>query len=357
MHNSPIRTSIPDRMTSTQPSEEARLSALRAYDILDTGPEKSFDDLTSLASHICDTPIALISLVDSERQWFKSKVGLDLSETSRDIAFCSHAIEEPDLFVVRDAAQDERFASNPMVLSEPKIRFYAAVPVFTSDGQHALGTLCVIDREPRDLDANQQEALRALARQVQAQLELRLSLRREHELARIDPLTSVPNRRAFYEVLQRERHRLERNGRPLTLAYIDLDNFKEVNDGFGHKAGDSVLTAVASVMARSLRKADVVARLGGDEFAIMLPETNADAARQVVTKLHMRLMEAMKENGLPITFSIGSVTFTGALGTVEDLLQKADELMYAVKIHGKSNVRFEVVSEMSDQNPVELRRS
>jgi len=344
-------------MKSPKPSEEARLTALRAYDILDTGPEKSFDDLTSLASHVCETPIALISLVDSDRQWFKSRIGLEVSETSRDIAFCSHAIDQPDLFMVRDAAQDERFANNPMVVSEPKIRFYAAAPVFTSDGQHALGTLCVIDREPRELDANQQEALRALARQVQAQLELRVSLRREHELARMDALTAVPNRRAFYEVLQRERHRLERSGRPLTLAYVDLDNFKEVNDNFGHMAGDSVLTTVASVMSRSLRKADVVARLGGDEFAIMLPETNVEAARQVATKIHLRLMEAMEHNGLPVTFSVGVVTFTVALGTVEDLLQKADELMYSVKIHGKSNVRFEVVSEGSALNPVELRRS
>jgi diguanylate cyclase (GGDEF)-like protein len=336
--------------------EQARLTALRAYGILDTGPEKSFDDLTALAAHVCDTPIALISLVDTDRQWFKSKIGLELSETTRDIAFCSHAIEQADLFVVRDATKDERFLSNPLVLSEPKIRFYAAVPVFSSEGEHALGTLCVIDREPRDLDEKQAEALRALARQVQAQLELRLSLRREKELARIDPLTSVPNRRAFYEVLQRERHRLQRFARPLTLAYVDLDNFKEVNDSFGHKAGDSVLTTVASVMAGSLRKADVVARLGGDEFAILLPETNAEAARQVITKLHLRLLASMAQNGLPVTFSIGTVTFVTALESVEDLLQKADELMYFVKLHGKSDVRFDTVSEAPVPDPAALRQ-
>jgi len=343
-------------MAATEPKEAARLTALRAYDILDTGPEKSFDDLTSLASHVCETPIALISLVDSDRQWFKSKIGVEFSQTSRDIAFCSHAIEQPDLFVVRDATQDKRFAENPMVVAEPQIRFYAAMPVFSSDGEHALGTLCVIDREPRDLDEKQAEALRALARQVQAQLELRLSLRREKELARIDPLTSVPNRRAFYEVLQRERHRLQRTTRPLTLAYVDLDNFKEVNDNFGHKAGDSVLMTVASVMAGGLRKADVVARLGGDEFAILLPETNAEAAQQVMTKLHLRLLASMAQNGLPVTFSIGAVTFTVALESPEDLLQKADELMYFVKLHGKSNVRFETVSEASARDAAVLRR-
>lgn len=343
-------------MVSDEPKEQARLTALRAYDILDTTPEKSFDDLTSLASHVCETPIALISLVDSDRQWFKSKVGLDLAQTSRDISFCGHVIEQSDLFIVRDATKDERFSSNPLVVSEPNIRFYAAMPVFSSDGEHALGTLCVIDREARDLDERQAEGLRALARQVQDQLELRLSLKREKALARIDPLTSVPNRRAFYEVLQRERHRLQRSARPLTLAYIDLDNFKEVNDNFGHKAGDSVLMTVSSVMVGALRKADVVARLGGDEFAILLPETNADAARQVITKLHLRLMASMAQNGLPVSFSIGVVTFTVALESPEDLLQKADELMYFVKLHGKSNIRFESVAEASAPDPVELRQ-
>src|SRR5256885_2434655 len=185
-------------------NESERLAALRSYEILDTEPEKSFDDLTSLASHVCETPIALISLVDSHRQWFKSRVGLDIDETARDISFCSHAIHQSDLFIVKDAAQDERFAQSELVTQEPKIRFYAAAPIYTSDGLHALGTICVLDRVPRELNATQEEALRALGRQVQAQLELRLSLNREKKLARIDPLTGVANRRAFYEVLQRE---------------------------------------------------------------------------------------------------------------------------------------------------------
>ncbi|HKU26682.1 MAG TPA: ATP-binding protein [Candidatus Sulfotelmatobacter sp.] len=155
--------------------EGARLAELRRYKILDTDPEKAFDDLTLLASYVCQSPIALITLIDAKRQWFKSRVGVSITETPREISFCSHAIREPDLLIISDATCDERFKTNPFVAAEPKIRFYAGAPFRSSNG-HPLGTLCVLDCVPRQLTLEQQEALRALSRQVQAQLELRHNL-------------------------------------------------------------------------------------------------------------------------------------------------------------------------------------
>jgi anti-sigma regulatory factor (Ser/Thr protein kinase) len=164
-------------MTAT--AETERLAALRRYRILDTEPEQRFDDLALLASHICGTPMALITLVDEHRQWFKANVGVSAAETSRAISFCTHAIQQRDLFVVCDATIDERFRDNPQVTGDSHIRFYAGAPLVTPDG-HALGTLCVVDRTPRTLSREQVQALDALRRQVESQLELRLNL---YELA------------------------------------------------------------------------------------------------------------------------------------------------------------------------------
>jgi GAF domain-containing protein len=187
-------------------NDAARVSALQKYAILDSEPEQAFDDLTLLASYVCKTPIALISLIDEDRQWFKSKVGISATETSRDIAFCSTAIQQPDVFVVPDTLQDERFRTNPLVVSEPNIRFYAGAPLINEDG-YALGTLCVIDRAPRNLAVDQEAALKALSRLVLMQLEFRRNLillkealsdrtreehERERELKRVqDTLTRV----------------------------------------------------------------------------------------------------------------------------------------------------------------------
>ena len=195
---------IETSMTPPMPSNEARrLASLEAYGILDTIPEQAYDDITHLASMIAGTPISLISLVDEQRQWFKSRVGLDVPETPRQYAFCAHALSAPDqVMVVPDAVADPRFVDNPLVTSAPDIRFYAGAPLVTPDGD-ALGTLCVIDREPRELTPARLDALVALSRQVMAQLELRVAV--------IDLEDSAAEQARYEQQLERYHQELERS--------------------------------------------------------------------------------------------------------------------------------------------------
>lgn len=202
--------------------EAQRLVALERTGIMDTEAEQVFDDLVQLASLICGTPIALVSLVDAERQWFKARVGLDARQTPRDQAFCAHAIQRTEpLLEVPDAQSDPRFAANPLVTGEPRIRFYAGAPIVTAEG-HALGTVCVIDRKPRALSPDQREALVVLARQAARQLEWRRS--------------SQAQARALHDEMAQNRERLEHAMAAATLglalqAYIDSSHvYRFVND-------------------------------------------------------------------------------------------------------------------------------
>src|SRR5262245_1328070 len=198
-------------MNAPKPTEKKRLAVLWQYELLDTVPEEVFDDLTELAARICEAPIALISLVDENRQWFKSKVGITTNETSRDISFCAHAIEQDDLFIIPDATKDKRFSHNPLVTSDPKIRFYAGAPLVTPDG-HAIGTLCVIDKVARQLRPEQQQALRVLARHVMTQLELRRHARELADAHKAREATKDELDKAHAEVANLKRQLAELKG-------------------------------------------------------------------------------------------------------------------------------------------------
>lgn len=236
-------------------NEPERLAYLQSLKILDTAPEEDFDRITLLASHICQTPIALISLVDSDRQWFKSRVGLSLTETSRDIAFCAHAITEPEIMIVADAAKDARFAQNPLVTSDPKIRFYAGAPLTTEDNL-ALGTLCVLDRVPRKLTREQTDALRALSSLVMSHLDMRRKLgelrqallddrRRQRTLQKAKNTTESISRRKS-EVLLKVGHQVR-----TVMAQIETLSRQVLNLGMDDAGRDSVKAILSH--ARSLQ--------------------------------------------------------------------------------------------------------
>ena len=302
--------------------EAARLAALRSLGLLDTEPDERFDRITRMAQRILDVPIALVSLVDADRQWFKSRQGLDRPETSRSVAFCAHAIAQHDVMVVEDATADPRFADNPLVTGDPEVRFYAGAPISGPDG-HVLGTLCVMDRRPRTLDARDRQTLEDLAEMVQDEIEY-------VQLAISDELTGLSNRRGMDFLGRQVLAVCARQGSPALLLYVDVDRFKEINDEHGHQAGDRALKAVAHALVGSFRHADVLARLGGDEFAALL--AGADDVTVPMERFDVTLRRAAAEAGFPISVSIGSAVFDPAdPADLDDLLAQADASMYEDK--------------------------
>ena len=300
-------------------NEDDRLAALHALGLLDTEAEEHFDRITRLAQRVLGVPIALVSLVDGDRQWFKSRVGLEPQETSRDASFCAHAIvDDAQVFVVPDATVDHRFSDNPLVVGQPEIRFYAGSPIAAPDGSK-LGTLCVIDRVPRQLDAADEQALRDLAAIVERELEVRQS-------TMIDPLTGVYNRRGFELLAAHVFRTARRQAVPVSIVYLDLDGLKVVNDGQGHRAGDALIVRAADTLTATFRDSDVVARLGGDEFAVLLTGEHA------VDRALERLDRAVAADGSGLSFSRGSVTFEVDADTrLADMLARADSAMYEQK--------------------------
>lgn len=327
-------------MTAPFPDDEdERLSVLQSYDILDTAPDEAFDRITRLASGILKTPIALVSLVDKDRQWFKSRHGIDAEETSREVAFCGHAILGKDVLVVPDATNDPRFRDNPLVLDDPKIRFYAGAPLRTRSG-HNLGTLCVIDTAPKDLDHFQRLLLQDLAAIVIDEMELR-------RLASTDPLTGALNRRHFMELAERELRGAKRYGYPLTVALLDVDRFKSINDGYGHSVGDAVLKELTAFCQQQIREHDIFGRYGGEEFIMVLPYADLAAAGTVLERLRVRVAGMrlpVGPEGLGFTISIGASQVRPDDDGLRFALDRADRALYGAKTAGRDRVILDHVA-------------
>jgi len=315
--------------------DQARVREIERYAILDTDEDESFTRITRLASEILGVPIALISLVDQDRQWFKARTGLTPRETPREYAFCGYTILAPDDFQVPDALADERFAQNPLVTSDPHIRFYAGIPLSSAAGQR-LGSLCVIGREPRTLNSRELGILRDLAGIAQRELDL-------HRAASTDDLTGLFNRAGFIALARRALLRGERktpDGGPLPttgVMMVDLDHFKQINDTFGHAVGDQVLIAFARALQGSVSDTDVCGRVGGDEFAVVFPKFDEDTARRVFTETSRALAESAEvlfSNAMALTISAGLTVRKDSAEDVSQLLGRADRALYSSKRGG-----------------------
>jgi diguanylate cyclase (GGDEF)-like protein len=306
--------------------EVTRLAALRQLSMLDTPPEERFDRFTRLAKRLFDVPLALISLVDEDRQWFKSCAGASLTQSPRDSSFCGHTIAADDIMLVPDTLQDPRFHDNPGVIGEPHVRFYAGCPLSVADGSR-IGTLCVLDTRPRSFDEEELGLLRDLAHMAEQEFAI-------VQLAHIDELTQVSNRRGFQALAQRALDRCWRQRLPVSVLFFDLDGFKALNDRWGHAQGDRALATFAALLLSVFRDSDVVGRLGGDEFCVLLSNCAGTHTQSALGRLQTAL-EAHNQavvHGQELRFSVGQVTTDMSRPcTVDSLLALADARMYEKK--------------------------
>ncbi len=314
---------IPPRI----PSDEAlRLQILRSLNILDTPADENFERLTRIAKRLFQVPMALVSLVDENRQWFKSKQGLDTSETPRNISFCGHAILHDDIFVVENALIDARFSDNPLVVGEPKIRFYAGYPLQAPNGAK-LGTLCLKDRVPRTLSKEDRELLRDLGAMAEREIAAL-------HMATVDDLTLLTNRRGFRMLGQNALSICLRMNQPAWMLYFDLDNFKPINDRFGHSEGDNALVTFANILRQTFRESDIVGRMGGDEFVVLMTGSHDIEGKSASERLQIALNQhnQIAQKGYDLHFSVGVSTYDPKKhATIDALIAEADAEMFAHK--------------------------
>jgi diguanylate cyclase (GGDEF)-like protein len=332
-----------------------RLNALQAHGLIDSGAQRALNELARLAALCCDTPIALISLVD--RGGMVQTPGASINCRDHLLPFCAHAIAPPArVMVIPDARRDARFACNPLVTLSPGMVFFAGAPLI-SPGGDVVGALCIADHQPREFSDTQHQVLQGFAAQATEQLELRDSIvtletklasqsrfmdqlkNEQQELQRqnaTDPLTGLGNRRSFHDRVSLEIARAEVTGTKASLIMFDVDRFKSYNDSFGHPAGDVVLKQLAEVVLQSCRDEDFAARIGGEEFAVLLPETTGERAFAFAKWLGRRVQRQNWAHR-PVTISAGvAVAAPGENGL--QLAARADVALYRSKRDGRNRV-------------------
>lgn len=299
---------------------------MKTLQILDTSHEERFDRVTRMAKRMFGVEISLVSLVDEDRQWFKSKQGLEASETPRDISFCGHAINEDGLFIVPNAVEDTRFSDNPLVTNAPNIRFYAGYPLKLRQGIN-LGTLCLIDSKPKHLNEDDKQLLNDLGAMIEQEI-------RSVQLATLDELTLISNRRGFLTLADHSQKFCRRKKIPMSMILFDLNKFKPINDNFGHHEGDFALKQFAEVMRGVFRESDVIGRLGGDEFVAMLTDTSNEQVAIILNRFQteMDTMNKVIDKPYLVEYSAGVASFSyDTEQSLEEMIAQADAAMYEEK--------------------------
>jgi diguanylate cyclase (GGDEF)-like protein len=332
-------------------NEQNRLAALDELGITYIPLEDRFDKITRTLRRMFDMPISYISLIDKETQWLKSTQGLDLVSTDRSIAICAHTLLVEEYLICEDLCQDGRFADNPLVTSGLKLRFYAGF-VLKNHGQN-IGSLCLIDDQPRTFSDEDIATMRDITSWAQTeinltklsevQIQLITDLDQAQRKAKVDKLTGLWNQGAIKDVLQRAHHRYLIMQQPYSLMMIDIDNFKQINDTYGHPFGDKVISAIADALKHPIRPTDSIGRYGGDEFLIILENCNHQRAQELGQRLlqHSHQMTIINNNEeVNTSISIGfASTDNTAIDNPENLLEAADQALYSAKENGRNCAR------------------
>ena len=344
--------------------EQRRQQILQSYRLVDTEPEPAFEDIVNMAALICGTPIAMVTLITEDRQWFKARVGLDLKETPRAHAFCAHAIRNPSrIMAVQDARQDARFMHNPLVVGDPGIRFYAGAPLLSPSGV-ALGTVCVIDRVPRELTPAMTQGLQALARQAgellalrransdletlnQSVMEMQVAMEQQQlklagentalaSSSPLDAVTGLSNQRSFEHFLNEELRRAERTQGSLAVLVAQIDQWDAFARDFGASAANEALRRVAKAFKAQARSYNTLAILSSHRFAMLLPGT-VSAELDAVGQRMRRAVEALAPLGRALQVSVG-VTEAHAIDAPLDVMQRVTAAVEQASAQGGNQV-------------------
>lgn len=306
-------------------NEVARLGALRESGLLETENNPTYDRLTRLAKRLFAVPVAMINLVDEHVVVVKSAEGADATNLPRNLSFCGHTVFNNSPLVVPDTLDDVRFADNPLATDDVPVRFYAGYPLHLPNGA-TVGSLCIIDHQPRQFSAADVAALADLAALVEVEFAATCA-------TIIDNLTGLYNRRGFHHLATYVIGAARRRAEPLTLAWLDLDRFKQINSRYGRADGDNALKAMAGLLSSTFREADVLARYGGDEFAILFAnsdEKGAWIAMQYLTE-QAAVWNEHAEYPWALSFSWGVIEFNHDRDDLESWLKTADRMMYSMK--------------------------